>query len=305
MALKLVEDDLDGIVFKLGEDSMAALEYIAEKHSPTYQCLDPVSHGGENIRFGSPKNLPKWGSFDNHPKMKAFSEEMKKDMAVFWNNKNLVFEYKPSFIFSELTADRDNIPQKAHCDFNPDVIQWELDNYQIASCFGVTPIHPDGCMILVWTEGKAKKFRTAEEKKQDAKRKRQKLDEKPGQYYLYIPKGIMVVLPGNTIHAGGFCFGQKIDFPSAHPNKVTFQNHRLHFFCATKEAKIDANGGKNTIIADNKPICYDDFKPDEKIMNILFENLLDHHPNFVSAPKNRNENDDDEDMDKKPPAKKV
>ena len=105
------------------------------------------------------------GVFDNHLKMRAFPEEMKKDMAVLWNNKNLVFEYKPSFIFSELTADRDNIPQKAHCDFNPDVIQWELDNYKIASCFGVTPIHPDGCMILVWTEGKAKKFRTAEEKR--------------------------------------------------------------------------------------------------------------------------------------------
>jgi len=114
----------------------------------------------------------------------------------------------------------------------------------------------------------------------------------------------MVVLPGNTILTGSFCFSQKIDFPSAHPKKVSFQNHRSHFFCATKEAKIDANGGKNTIIADNKPICYDDFKPDEKIMNILFENLLDHHPNFVSAPKDKNENDEEEDMDKKPPAKK-
>ena len=96
----------------------------------------------------------------------------------------------------------------------------------------------------------------------------------------------MVALPGNTIHAGGFCFGQKIDFPSAHPKKVTFQNHRLHFFCATKEAKIDANGGKNTIIADNKLICYDDFKPEEKIMNNLLENLLDCHPRFAGSLKN-------------------
>ena len=39
-------------------------------------------------------------------------------------------------------------------------------------------------------------------------------------------------------------------------------------------------------------------------MNILFENLLDHHPNFVSAPKKLNENDDDEDMDRNSPAKK-
>jgi len=39
-------------------------------------------------------------------------------------------------------------------------------------------------------------------------------------------------------------------------------------------------------------------------MNILFENLLDHHPKFVRAQK-KDENDDDEDMDKKPPAKKI
>ncbi len=43
----------------------------------------------------------------------------------------------------------------------------------------------------------------------------------------------------------------------------------------------DANGKKNTIIADNKHICYDDFKPDDTIMPELFENLLDHHPNSV------------------------
>jgi len=43
-----------------------ALDYI---HTPLYNNLDPVSHGGENIRFGPPKNLEK-GSFDIHPKMK-------------------------------------------------------------------------------------------------------------------------------------------------------------------------------------------------------------------------------------------
>jgi len=83
MALILVKDYLNGIVFKLDEDSMDALEFIAEKHTPTYKGLDPVSHGGENIRFGSPKNLPKWGSFDNHPKMKTFPEKMKELMAEF------------------------------------------------------------------------------------------------------------------------------------------------------------------------------------------------------------------------------
>ena len=136
-----------------------------------------------------------------------------------------------------MTADRDNIPQKAHCDFNPDVIQWELDNYKIASCIGLTPIHNDGGMILFGLKALPRNSGLLK-KKQDAKRKRQNLDEKPGQYYLYIPKGIMVVLPGNTIHAGGFCFGQKIDFPSAHPKKVTFQNHRLHFSVPQKKPEL-------------------------------------------------------------------
>ena len=90
----------------------------------------------------------------------------------------------------------------------------------------------------------------------------------------------MLILPGDTIHAGGFCFGSRLEYPS--DKNIQFQNHRLHFFfCCTEEAVTDANGKKNSIIADNKHICYVDFKPDDTIMQELFENLLDHHPNFV------------------------
>jgi len=89
----------------------------------------------------------------------------------------------------------------------------------------------------------------------------------------------MVNLFGDTIHAGGLYFDSKSEYPSA--KNIQFQNHRLHFFCCTEEAVTDANGKTNTIIADNKHICYDDFKPDDTVMHNLFENLLDHHPNFV------------------------
>jgi len=141
-------------------------------------------------------------------------------------------------------------------------------------------------MVLVWTEGLRKKFRTAEEIEFDEKRSKKKIDPKPGQYYLYIPKGMMVILPGDTIHAGGFCFGSKLEYPNA--KNIQFQNHRFHFFfCCTEEAVTDANGKKNTIIADNKPICYDDFKPDDTIMQQLFEKL-DHHPNFVHPEEKKN-----------------
>jgi len=41
-------------------------------------------------------------------------------------------------------------------------------------------------------------------------RESRKIASKPGKYFLYIPKGIMVVLPEDTIHAGGFCFGSRL-----------------------------------------------------------------------------------------------
>jgi len=77
-------------------------------------------------------------------------------------------------------------------------------------------------MIVVWTEGVGKKFRTAAEIATDAKRKQKKIDAKPGKYYLYIPKGVMVILPGNTIHAGGLCFGSKMEYPTAQ-KKIFFR----------------------------------------------------------------------------------
>ncbi len=56
-------------------------------------------------------------------------------------------------------------------------------------------------MIVVWTEGVGEKFRTAAEIASDSKRKKKKIDAKPGQYYLYIPKGVMVILPGKKYHS--------------------------------------------------------------------------------------------------------
>jgi len=70
----------------------------------------------------------------------------------------------------------------------------------------------------------------------------------------------MVIWPGNTIHAGGFCFGTKMNYPSA----------------------PKTNNEKNTIISDN--ICLDDFKLEENIiMKKLFKNLLDHHISVVDG----------------------
>jgi len=114
----LIETKLKGLIIQLNDGMQIALDYINRKHS-SYKNLDPVSHGGENIRLRPPRNLEPWQSFDNHPLMKKLPERIPEAMKSLWDLQNKVFKYLPSFIFSELTAERDNIPQKAHMDYNP------------------------------------------------------------------------------------------------------------------------------------------------------------------------------------------
>jgi len=104
----------------------------------------------------------------------------------------------------------------------------------------------------------------------------------------------------DNIHAGGFCFGKKKLLPipkqenkaKKSPNKnlktspdEMFQNHCLHFsfLCfviahnkATQETNI-------TLIEEKEKDLLMDYLPDENIMNILFECLLDCHPTFAPA----------------------
>jgi len=103
---------------------------------------------------------------------------------------------------------------------------------------------------------------------------------------LYIPHGVFVALPGDTIHAGGFCFGRKFKCPMKKTSKQKeryFQNQHLHFtFCCSSLAVEEAEGeDKIIIVGDNKKICKNDFVPNKEIMDNLFNNLLDHHPKYM------------------------
>jgi len=83
----------------LDSEMKDALEYINKTHTPLYKKLDPVSHRGENIRFGPPKNLEPWNSFDDHPKMKVLPDKIKESSTLLLGQQNKVFKYKPYFIF--------------------------------------------------------------------------------------------------------------------------------------------------------------------------------------------------------------
>ncbi len=128
----------------------------------------------------------------------------------------------------------------------------------------------------------------------DEKRVLKNFDVAPGQYHFYIPRGVFVALPDDTIHGGGFCFGKKEPLPVS-PNKKSskakknlktspdemFQNHHLHFsfLCSAHQKAIQETN--ITIIEENEEDLLKDYLPDDNIMNILFECLLDHHHVFA------------------------
>jgi len=78
------------------------------------------------------------------------------------------------------------------------------------------PLYQDGCIVLIWVD-------YYNEFQPDCK-------DLLGEYYLYIPFGVLVILSGNITHAGGFCFsgeGQGIGLLEYFKD---FTNHQLHFF---------------------------------------------------------------------------
>ena len=66
---------------------------------------------------------------------------------------------------------------------------------------------------------------------------------------------------------------------------VFFQNQRLHFTfcCSAMAAKATEGEATITIYGDNKKPFDQDFVADHKVMDKLFEYVLDRHPNFMPA----------------------
>ncbi len=258
--------------------------------------------------FGPPgRGLEEWGSFDKNPQLTPFMNQVKPAILESIDKPHIKdFQYSTSFLFSCLSSVRDNIPQLAHMDLKSEITQAEYDLIQTKSMIGFTPINEDGMMILVWTEGTPKTYRDQDQIDEDNKREEEDIYVTPGQYFLYIPRGVFVALPGDTIHAGGFCFGKKIPCPS-NKNAIKnskkkqpkveehyFQNQSLHFtICFSKKAANDVQYDISiTVIDEDEERFKNDFKPDEDTMKILFKYVLDCHPKIIGE-------DDDSDLNMK------
>ncbi len=98
-------------------------------------------------------------------------------------NDSIKMRYETVFIFSELSGTRDNIPQKAHVDLLPKITKAEEKRLGAKSCITFTPVNPDGMMILVWTDGIKRKYRTLDQIRTDHDRRSKNVYITPGQYF--------------------------------------------------------------------------------------------------------------------------
>jgi hypothetical protein len=116
---------------------------------------------------------------------------------------------------------------------------------------------------------------------------------KPGQYFLYIPRGMLVWFPAQTVHAGGFCFGEKRECRHSGPEKILVQNKRLHFaFCCTFVGRKERNGDtKFEVVNDTRKVLQKDFIPSSNVMDSLFTYLLDRNPKFEGKKRNKRKNE--------------
>ena len=72
-------------------------------------------------------------------------------------------------------------------------------------------------MLLVWTK---EKYTGKDEKEYFC------------HFYVYIPHGSILFLPGDTVHAGGFTFGRTTG--------KEYTNHRIHFYICNGNGVDDA-----------------------------------------------------------------
>jgi len=244
-----IVNELNGKIIVLSEDSLAAVDDIGQYHFP--KIVHSVTFGGTNIVYGFPSCMPEWNGLTKKPKHQALHKQI-----VDACNYSQMF-CKVSYMWSELTAD--NKPQCVHTDFDLKVVEKSDPKPMI----GFTSIAKEGMMLLVWTRiPLASDYESKPPKKKQKKGLPKEDDEVFEHYFLYIPRGILLLIQGNVAHSGGFCFGQNA--------KNVETNQHLHFYCCPNDAtKSDVQKGKNHNLLDDR------YKYDENILSELQNIVLD------------------------------
>jgi len=220
VAVKLIVSQLGGKIVHLNTEQKESVNYFLFNHCPDPGQLPQIGEGGDNIRFGHPHNMSRWDGLKETAGTLPLHNCLVTAVHQLWNHSveaKYFFHYRINCLFSQVTTDNPTcLPQDPHTDFNIGMVQDTYKNMLLKPMIAFCPLHQDGCIIMIWVD--------------DYKPFQGDRKDYPGEFYLYIPFGVLVMLPGDITHAGVFCFagdGQGIGLPE---HLKDYTNHRLHFF---------------------------------------------------------------------------
>jgi len=232
LAVAVIEESLGGKIMHLESAVMSAIEYIAQNHVIVQVNQRNVSPGGKRIMLVPPKHIPEWDSLNQIQETKALYSALEAGTTSIWkqqgNNKDnkISDSYKLSCLFSGMkSANPKGIP-KMHKGVLVLFMEKTWNDLKLKPLIAFTPMNKDGFMLLIWVPNFAKW--------------QGKPKGSPGKYYLYIPYGTLVFLPGDVVHAEGSCFGGGIKVQKDTTKcSQKFTNHCLHFFLFPDKESVE------------------------------------------------------------------
>jgi len=232
-AVNIVEVTLKGKIMLLNNDVLEAVKHMLKNHVTVKKKQKRVSNGGENIVFGPPKGIKSWNGMEKGKKIIALHNALKPKAQKY-------FQYKMSCLFSSLSTNNPGgVPQTAHSDYTAEHVEKTFEKLSVKPLFAFTPLHEDGSMLIIWTEEYTK------------------WQKKPkghtGKYLSVHSLWKLLILPGDLVHSGGFCFGNVFESADTPKSILGFKNHCLHFFlCPDKDSRTQANSDVNEIIYEDE-----------------------------------------------------
>jgi len=274
-AFNVIQKVLRGKIVELNDSAKSSLQYILHHHYTTIGDQRRVTFGGENIVFGPPRGMKEWDDLD-HEHTRPLLHALKGAISELWVRRPAAieyFKYKMANLYSNLgPANPTGTPQLAHRDFAKEAVDITYDVLDLKPMIAFVPMDEDGCMLLIWLD--------------EYKKWQVRTHGPPYKYYLYIPYGTMVLLPGDIVHAGGFCFS------STNPNAAVklprsirgYTNPRLHFLlCPDVVSHTAADSGKNEVFVDREDNQVPDPRNDSEADGVIREK---DYPSYVLEDEN-------------------
>jgi len=127
-----------------------------------------------------------WGGLEESEGNKALHHCLVKVVNDIWSSlleARSFFQYRINCLFSQVTeTNPEGMLQDSHTDLEERNFKEMKETMKVMPMIAFSPMNKDGCMLAIWTD----EYNSWQNRK-----------NLPGQYFLYVPFGVLVVLPGN------------------------------------------------------------------------------------------------------------